>query len=359
MGEMEGTLEIGMVSGVAEPLVGLEKVKGPKYQETVNMRLGDGTTRRGQVLQVDGEKVSVRTTCVRLAFCFLAMAMLSVGAAFESACSNRQENNLEEFSDLVKFTLSRKPTILLQWNPHVSQEIKLNVRGGGCANTSGDYSWRTTNSRIVALSSDGVIQAKSPGIVTVKATSTCDPQIYDEIVVKVFASDESDVCYDMDDMEATIYKSRACLDIEFAFCALFGVTLSIILRIMVICRLGALKFVPHAVCSGREVLYHITGAITFVNEIPWVVEPIFSITTLAMEDLKLRRRSTCSDLFQSTKLDWVEVGLQVCRQGYNMLNLLIQRKSLNYLHLDYNFNLKPVKTHVLETLSISAVRSFG
>lgn len=48
--------------------------------------------------------------------------------------------------------------------------------------------------------------------------------------------------------------------------------------------------------------------------------------------------------FQATTLDWVEAGLQVCRQGYNMLNLLIHRKNLNYLHLDYNFNLKPVKT---------------
>ena len=48
--------------------------------------------------------------------------------------------------------------------------------------------------------------------------------------------------------------------------------------------------------------------------------------------------------FQSTELDWVEAGLQVCRQGYNMLNLLIHCKNLNYLHLDYNFNLKPVKT---------------
>lgn len=38
------------------------------------------------------------------------------------------------------------------------------------------------------------------------------------------------------------------------------------------------------------------------------------------------------------------IALQVCRQGYNMLNLLIHRKNLNYLHLDYNFNLKPVKT---------------
>lgn len=39
--------------------------------------------------------------------------------------------------------------------------------------------------------------------------------------------------------------------------------------------------------------------------------------------------------FQTTTVDWVEAGLQVCRQGFNMLNLLIHRKNLNYLHLDY------------------------
>ncbi|XP_050384074.1 pre-mRNA-processing-splicing factor 8A-like [Argentina anserina] len=52
--------------------------------------------------------------------------------------------------------------------------------------------------------------------------------------------------------------------------------------------LGALKYVPHAVYKLLEnmpmpweqlrnvrVLYHITGAITFVNETPWVVEPIY------------------------------------------------------------------------------------
>lgn len=52
--------------------------------------------------------------------------------------------------------------------------------------------------------------------------------------------------------------------------------------------LGALKYVPHAVLKLLEnmpmpweqvrevpVLYHITGAISFVNEIPWVVEPIY------------------------------------------------------------------------------------
>ncbi|PWN48679.1 PRO8NT-domain-containing protein [Violaceomyces palustris] len=48
--------------------------------------------------------------------------------------------------------------------------------------------------------------------------------------------------------------------------------------------------------------------------------------------------------FQSTTIDWLEAGLQVARQSYNMLQLLIHRKGLHYLHLDYNFNLKPVKT---------------
>lgn len=56
------------------------------------------------------------------------------------------------------------------------------------------------------------------------------------------------------------------------------------------------------------------------------------------------RSFKATKFFQTTTLDWVEAGLQVCRQGYNMLNLLIHRKNLNYLHLDYNFNLKPVKT---------------
>ncbi|CAN0563072.1 unnamed protein product, partial [Ectocarpus sp. 12 AP-2014] len=52
--------------------------------------------------------------------------------------------------------------------------------------------------------------------------------------------------------------------------------------------LGALKFVPHAVYKLMEnmpmpweavrnvrVLYHVTGAITFVNEIPRVIEPVY------------------------------------------------------------------------------------
>ncbi|OCF43147.1 pre-mRNA-processing-splicing factor 8 [Kwoniella heveanensis CBS 569] len=64
----------------------------------------------------------------------------------------------------------------------------------------------------------------------------------------------------------------------------------------------------------------------------------------AMAKRNLFRSLKNTKFFQSTTLDWVEAGLQVCRQGYNMLNLLIHRKNLNYLHLDYNMNLKPIKT---------------
>jgi hypothetical protein len=64
----------------------------------------------------------------------------------------------------------------------------------------------------------------------------------------------------------------------------------------------------------------------------------------ALNKKYLFRAFRATKFFQTTQLDWVEAGLQVCRQGYNMLNLLIHRKNLNYLHLDYNFNLKPVKT---------------
>ena len=50
----------------------------------------------------------------------------------------------------------------------------------------------------------------------------------------------------------------------------------------------ALKYMPHAVLKLLEnmpmpweqirdvhALYHITGAITFVNEIPWIIEPVY------------------------------------------------------------------------------------
>ncbi|CAI5935185.1 unnamed protein product [Closterium sp. NIES-64] len=56
----EPFLEYRTVSGVAGPLVILEKVKGPKFQEIVNLRLADGEIRRGQVLEIDGDKAVVQ-----------------------------------------------------------------------------------------------------------------------------------------------------------------------------------------------------------------------------------------------------------------------------------------------------------
>jgi V-type H+-transporting ATPase subunit B len=56
----EPRLDYRTISGVAGPLVILDKVKGPKFNEIVNVRLGDGTMRRGQILEVDGEKAVVQ-----------------------------------------------------------------------------------------------------------------------------------------------------------------------------------------------------------------------------------------------------------------------------------------------------------
>ncbi|CDR97537.1 processing splicing factor 8, putative [Babesia bigemina] len=76
----------------------------------------------------------------------------------------------------------------------------------------------------------------------------------------------------------------------------------------------------------------------------WVLSNLHSRRPKSMKKRKLFKLFRATKFFQTTEMDWVEVGLQVCRQGYNMLNLLIHRKNLTYLHLDYNFNLKPVKT---------------
>lgn len=70
---------------------------------------------------------------------------------------------------------------------------------------------------------------------------------------------------------------------------LFAILLS--LKIFILCpsvKNSALKYMPHAVLKLLEnmpmpweqirdvpVLYHITGAISFVNEIPWVIEPVY------------------------------------------------------------------------------------
>lgn len=48
------------VGGVNGPLVILDKVKYPRYNEIVNLTLPDGTERAGQVLEVKGDKAIVQ-----------------------------------------------------------------------------------------------------------------------------------------------------------------------------------------------------------------------------------------------------------------------------------------------------------
>jgi pre-mRNA-processing factor 8 len=76
----------------------------------------------------------------------------------------------------------------------------------------------------------------------------------------------------------------------------------------------------------------------------WVLNQLHSRPYKAHSKTCLFKSLKGTKFFQTTEIDWVEAGLQVCRQGHNMLSLLINRKRLDYLHLDYNFNLKPTKT---------------
>ncbi|KAK3257326.1 hypothetical protein CYMTET_33584 [Cymbomonas tetramitiformis] len=56
----EPLLEYRTVAGVSGPLVVLEKVQNAKFAEIVNICLADGTVRRGQVLEVDGDRAIVQ-----------------------------------------------------------------------------------------------------------------------------------------------------------------------------------------------------------------------------------------------------------------------------------------------------------
>lgn len=76
----------------------------------------------------------------------------------------------------------------------------------------------------------------------------------------------------------------------------------------------------------------------------WVANEVHRRVPPSQVKRSLFKTLAATKYFHRTELDWVEAALQVVRQGFNMLNLLIQRKRLTYLHLDYNFNLKPVKT---------------
>jgi V-type H+-transporting ATPase subunit B len=53
-------IEYRTVNKVEGPLVILDNVKFPKYAEIVNVRLGDGSVRKGQVLEICGKKAVVQ-----------------------------------------------------------------------------------------------------------------------------------------------------------------------------------------------------------------------------------------------------------------------------------------------------------
>lgn len=57
---LEPRVEYRTVAAVNGPLVILDQVKNPTFSEIVNLTLGDGTTRRGQVLEVNGDKAIVQ-----------------------------------------------------------------------------------------------------------------------------------------------------------------------------------------------------------------------------------------------------------------------------------------------------------
>lgn len=63
------------VLDVEGPLVVLDNVKFPKYAEIVNVRLGNGTMRKGQVLEIKGKQAVVQVSHI-LYFQFLLTRIL-------------------------------------------------------------------------------------------------------------------------------------------------------------------------------------------------------------------------------------------------------------------------------------------
>jgi pre-mRNA-processing factor 8 len=97
--------------------------------------------------------------------------------------------------------------------------------------------------------------------------------------------------------------------------------------------LGALKYVPHAVFKLLEnmpmpweqvrevkVLYHITGAITFVDEIPKVIEPLYTAQWATMW-IMMRREKRDREHFKRIKLPPFDDEEPPLDYGDNVLNV--------------------------------------
>ena len=59
-----------------------------------------------------------------------------------------------------------------------------------------------------------------------------------------------------------------------------------------------------------RILYHITGAITFVNEIPWVAEPIYlaQVCSIDLQDMFLQN----SFRYRELKISRLALELTIC-----------------------------------------------
>ncbi|KAJ3569073.1 hypothetical protein NP233_g5288 [Leucocoprinus birnbaumii] len=77
----------------------------------------------------------------------------------------------------------------------------------------------------------------------------------------------------------------------------------------------------------------------------YVLNELHTRPEKAMLKKNLFRQLKSTKLFQMMRLDWFGAGLQVRRQGCNVVNLFIRRNvELELSPSDYNMNLKPVKT---------------
>ncbi|XP_016903284.2 nuclear pore complex protein GP210 isoform X1 [Cucumis melo] len=88
----------------------------------------------------------------------------------------------------VRFILDNRSgvsrNIFLPWTPSVYQEVLLKATGG-CAKTSSDYKWFSSDISVVTVSASGVVQAKKSGKATVKVLSIFDSSNFDEVVIEV------------------------------------------------------------------------------------------------------------------------------------------------------------------------------
>ncbi|XP_073140167.1 nuclear pore complex protein GP210 [Henckelia pumila] len=90
--------------------------------------------------------------------------------------------------DQVKFMIKGESgasdSILLPWVPGLYQVLELEA-SGGCAMSSSDYKWYSSDVATVSVSASGIVQAKKPGKASIRAVSIFDSLNYDEVVVEV------------------------------------------------------------------------------------------------------------------------------------------------------------------------------